>query len=68
MQKAPVLASVIIALLILSTVNAVLPAFSQSEKGAYVDQVRFIHREDENLALQDVRSGDLDAYYFRIPL
>ena len=74
-KKAPALAPgiiiiiIIIVVLILSTFTAVLPpAFSQSEKGAYIDQVRFIHREDENLALQEVRSGDLDMYYFRIPL
>ena len=65
-KKAPVLAPgiiiiITIVVLILSTFTAVLPpAFSQSEKGAYIDQVRFIHREDENLALQEVRSGDLD--------
>ncbi|AFU59612.1 peptide/opine/nickel ABC uptake transporter, substrate-binding protein [Candidatus Nitrososphaera gargensis Ga9.2] len=46
------------------------PAFSQSsdEKGPYVDQVTFIWRDDENLALEEVRAGDFDLYFFRIPL
>lgn len=43
-------------------------AFAQPAKGPYVDQVRFIHYEDENVALEQVRSGSLDAYYFKIPL
>jgi peptide/nickel transport system substrate-binding protein len=69
-QKAPVLASGIIVILLLCTFTACAnPAFSQSEeKGPYIDQATFIWREDENLALEEVRSGDLDMYLFRIPL
>jgi peptide/nickel transport system substrate-binding protein len=64
-HKAPVLAFGIIVVLLLST----LPAFSQAEeKGAYIDQVQFIERQSEDLALQEVRSGDLDMYHFKIPL
>src|SRR5712692_6500119 len=37
-------------------------------KGAYVDEVRFIQYLDDNVALQDVKSGNLDTYFFRIPL
>jgi len=44
------------------------PAFSQApEKGAFIDQARFIHRVDENLALEEVKSGFLDTYFFPIP-
>jgi peptide/nickel transport system substrate-binding protein len=43
-------------------------AFAQAKKGPYVDEIRFIHYEDENVALEEVRSGGLDAYYFKIPL
>ena len=44
------------------------PALSQApEKGAFIDQARFIHRVDENLALEEVKSGFLDAYFFPIP-
>ena len=43
-------------------------AFSQApEKGAFIDQARFIHRVDENLALEEVKSGFLDTYFFPIP-
>src|SRR5262245_54288347 len=47
---------------------SVLPTSGQKETGPYIDTVRFIHNEDENSALQEVKSGDLDIYYFRIPL
>jgi peptide/nickel transport system substrate-binding protein len=67
-QKAPVLASSIIFVMIFSAFAVVSPAFAQSEKGAYIDQARFIERSDENLALEEVKSGGFDAYYFRIPL
>lgn len=43
-------------------------AYSQpQEKGPYVDQARFIQREDENLALEEVKAGSLDMYFFPIP-
>jgi peptide/nickel transport system substrate-binding protein len=43
-------------------------AFSQTEeKGPFIDQARFIHREDENLALEEIKSGFLDTYFFPIP-
>lgn len=68
MQKAPVLACSVIAVLLLSTLTAFNPSSSQSEKGAYIDRATFIWREDENLALEEVRSGNFDMYFFRIPL
>jgi peptide/nickel transport system substrate-binding protein len=55
-------------LVISSVFLPILPVSGQTEKGSNVDTVRFIHREDENLALEEVRSGSLDIYYFRIPL
>jgi peptide/nickel transport system substrate-binding protein len=33
-----------------------------------INEVRFIQYLDDNVALQDVKSGILDAYFFRIPL
>jgi peptide/nickel transport system substrate-binding protein len=43
------------------------PAFSQAaKKGPFIDQARFIHRVDENLALEEVKSGFLDSYFFPI--
>jgi peptide/nickel transport system substrate-binding protein len=46
-------------------------AFAQTnekKKGSFIDEVRFIHYLDENVALEDVKAGNLDTYYFRIPL
>jgi peptide/nickel transport system substrate-binding protein len=58
-------AAIIVAALLVSSLAT---AFAQPVRGPYVDQVRFIHYEDENVALEQVRSGNLDAYYFKIPL
>ncbi len=49
-------------------VSSLATAFAQPVNGPYVDQVRFIHYDDENVALEQVKSGNLDAYYFKIPL
>src|SRR5215469_14203042 len=37
-------------------------------KGAYLDEVRFIQFLDDNVALQEVKTGNLDTYFSRIPL
>ncbi len=47
---------------------AVSPSFAQLQKGPYMDQVRFILKGDENLALEEVKIGTTDMYLFRIPL
>jgi len=39
---------------------------SFAEKGSYVDSIEFIQYLDENTALEEVRNGNLDLYYFRI--
>jgi peptide/nickel transport system substrate-binding protein len=67
-HKTRVLAAGTIVILLLS-LTALSPSFSQTdEKGPYIDQATFIWRQDENLALEEVRAGDLDTYFFRIPL
>jgi peptide/nickel transport system substrate-binding protein len=38
------------------------------KKGAFIDQVNFIHYLDQNLALQDLKAGKIDTYFFNIPL
>jgi peptide/nickel transport system substrate-binding protein len=43
-------------------------AAQTSENGAFVDRVRFIQYLDDNVALEEMKSGNLDTYYFRIPL
>src|SRR5206468_4668682 len=45
-----------------------LNALDVSDKGAYTDNIRFIQYLDGNTALQDIRAGKLDTYYFRVPL
>ncbi len=37
-------------------------------KGANTDTITFIHYQDENVAVQEVKAGNLDAYFWRIPL
>ena len=39
---------------------------SFAEKGTFFDSVKFIQYLDENTALEEVRNGNLDAYYYRI--
>ena len=60
--------SIIITWLLISVFsNAGLNALALV-KGPFVDEVRFIQYLDDNVALQDVKSGILDAYFYRIPL
>ena len=35
---------------------------------SYINNARFIHYLDENVALEEIKSGNLDTYFFRIPL
>ncbi len=39
---------------------------SFAEKGTFFDSVKFIQYLDENTALEEVRNGNLDVYYYRI--
>lgn len=61
-------------LIILTLLSLVLltPAFASAAQsngtGAYIDGVRFIQYLDDNVALEELKSGNLDTYYFRIPL
>ncbi len=41
-------------------------SFSFSERGTFVESVKFIQYLDENTALEEVRNGNLDLYYYRI--
>jgi peptide/nickel transport system substrate-binding protein len=44
-------------------------AYSEAQlKGSYINQIRFIQYLDENVALQQVKAGNLDTYFYRIPL
>lgn len=37
-----------------------------AEQGSYVNEIQFIQYLDENTALEEVRNGNLDLYYYRI--
>ena len=39
---------------------------SFAEKNTFVDSIKFIQYLDENTALEEVKNGNLDMYYYRI--
>ena len=41
---------------------------SNNQTYSNVENVRFIHYLDENVAIEEIKSGNLDTYFFRIPL
>jgi len=63
-----VLAVIFMILTVIVPSFTTLDALEASDKGAYTDNIRFIQYLDGNTALQDIRAGNLDTYYFRIPL
>jgi peptide/nickel transport system substrate-binding protein len=68
MKKVPVLAFISIIILLAPIFLTPVPIAGQDQRGSYIESIRFIHSEDENIALEEVKSGALDLYYFRIPL
>ena len=40
--------------------------YAFAEKGTFLDEIRFVQYLDENTALEEVRNGKLDLYYYRI--
>ena len=45
---------------------SILQSESFAEKNTFFDSVKFIQYLDENTALEEVRDGNLDAYYYTI--
>ena len=41
--------------------------FNVAHSSTFVESIKFIQYLDENTALEEVRNGNLDMYYFRIP-
>ena len=69
MQKLVVLPLMISLFIFAIFSNVSIHAQTQTvKKGAFVDQVNFIHYLDENLALQDLKAGKIDTYFANIPL
>jgi peptide/nickel transport system substrate-binding protein len=48
------------------TMITVLQSDSFAEKNTYFDSIKFIQYLDENTALEEVRNGNLDIYYYTI--
>ena len=48
------------------SVTSILYDESFAEKNTFFDSVKFIQYLDENTALEEVRNGNLDIYYFTI--
>ena len=65
-SKAPIVLLLLLIVIVLSFTAA--NAVESKEKGAYTDNIRFIQYLDGNTALQEIKNGNLDTYYFRIPL
>lgn len=58
---------VLLSVIVISYFNTI--AFSdENETGGYVNQVKFIRFSNENVAYQEVSNGNLDSYFFQIPL
>ncbi|HEX7180047.1 MAG TPA: ABC transporter substrate-binding protein, partial [Nitrososphaeraceae archaeon] len=62
--------SLVLSLILIVIVSSftTMNALESSQKGAYTDNIRFIQYLDGNTALRDIKAGNLDMYYFRIPL
>ena len=52
-------------IILIISIIAILPT-AFAEKGTFVDEIKFIQYLDENTALEEVRNGNLDIYYYRI--
>ena len=53
-------------LVLIALLPLVMTHVSFADKGTFVDEVKFIQYLDENTALEEVRNGNLDMYYFRV--
>ena len=74
MQRTVIISFIIFVILLFSVFtngfSAITIVYSQqtSEKGPFIDEARFIHYLDENVAIEEIKTGNLDSYYFRVPL
>lgn len=61
---------IVIAIGILLNILPNYSAYSQIENktGGYADSIKFIRFSNENVAYQQVSNGQLDSYFFQIPL
>ncbi len=54
-------------LLLVAALSLGMTYAAYAEKGTFVDEVTFIQYLDENTALEEVRNGNLDIYYYTVP-
>nr|AIF21827.1 hypothetical protein [uncultured marine thaumarchaeote SAT1000_06_B02] len=54
-------------LVLIVLLPSVMLHLSFAEKGTFVDEIKFIQYLDENTALEEVRNGNLDIYFFGFP-
>lgn len=60
--------AVIVALLAFTLLVPLQLTSAQQVKGPAIDEIQFIHYLDESVAVQEVKAGNLDLYFFRMPL
>ena len=53
-------------IILVFSVTSILYDESFAEKNTFFDSVKFIQYLDENTALEEVRNGNLDIYYFTV--
>jgi len=60
---------IVLAVLASLLINTPLNAHAQEvRRGSYLDEVIFIHYLDENVAVNEIKAGNIDTYFWRIPL
>lgn len=57
----------VIAVAVAAAIALALAAPAAADRGTHVDAVEFVQYLDENTALEEVRNGNLDLYYFTVP-
>ena len=63
----PLLHLAALAALLAAAAALAQPFPAAADRGTYVDAVEFVQYLDENTALEEVRNGNLDLYYFTVP-
>lgn len=61
-------ASVLLLVIAASSIPPAAQGRAAEHRGAYADGIEFIHYLDESVAVREVQSGNLHAYFWRIPL
>ena len=57
---------ILLVIILAISASVIISDESFAEKSTYFDSVKFIQYLDENTALEEVRNGNLDVYYYTI--